>query len=107
MVPVGTGIIVVKDKKVLVGRRKGGHAAGLTSFPGGHLEFAETWQECVLRELREECGEELKVKIQPCNPHTFEYQLELFVTNDIMPEYNKHYVTIFMMADWISGEPKN
>lgn len=103
-VRVGTGVIVVRDGKMLVGRRKGSHAAGLYSFPGGHLDFGETWAACVLRELEEECGEGMKVRVR-----SFEGGLNdaLFITNDIMPQYDKHYVTIFMVADWIEGEPVN
>lgn len=99
---VGTGIIVVRDGKVLVGKRKGSHAAGLYSFPGGHLDWNETWEECVMRELFEECGEDILVTIQPHGA-----QKALFVTNDIMPQYGKHYITIFMLAKWITGEPVN
>lgn len=102
-VRVGIGLIVVKNGKVLVGKRKGSHAAGLVSFPGGHLDWNETWEECVLRELREECGDGIKVKIR----YFSENKKEFFVTNDIMPQYNKHYITIFMVADWIEGEPVN
>ena len=101
-VRVGIGFIVVRDKKVLVGKRKGSHAAGLYSFPGGHLDWNETWEECVLRELYEECGDEILVLIQPQGVHK-----ALFVTNDIMPQYGKHYITIFMLAKWITGEAVN
>jgi len=31
----------------------------------------------------------------------------LFVTNDIMQQYGKHYITVFMLADWIDGEAEN
>lgn len=103
VVRVGTGIIVVKEQKVLVGKRKGSHAAGLVSFPGGHLDFGETWEQCLKRELTEECGPDFTVL-----PIWFDdSRVEWFVTNDIMPQYNKHYITIFMMADWMSGDPVN
>lgn len=103
IVRVGLGLIVVRDGKVLVGRRKGSHAAGLLSFPGGHLDWNESWESCALRELREECGENLKAKIRPFG----DFRKEFFVTNDPMPLYDKHYVTIFMVADYVSGEPVN
>jgi 8-oxo-dGTP diphosphatase len=102
-VRVGTGVIVVRDGKVLVGKRKGSHAAGLYSFPGGHLDFGETWVDCVLRELREECGELMTVAVRNFDPQ----RREFFVTNDIMPDYGKHYITIFIVADWLNGEPLN
>jgi 8-oxo-dGTP diphosphatase len=96
------GLIVVKGKKVLVGRRKGSHAAGLVSFPGGHLDWNETWEDCVLRELGEECGEDIKVRLRDLDSRK-----EFFVTNDIMPQYGKHYITLFMVADWVEGEAIN
>lgn len=102
-VRVGTGLIVVRDGKVLIGKRKGSHAAGLYSFPGGHLDWNETWEACVLRELGEECGENIKVQVRGYSPTRTDW----FVTNDIMPQYNKHYVTIFIVADWIEGEAEN
>ncbi len=103
-VGVGTAVIVTRwfpkewDRKILIGKRKGSHAAGLYSFPGGHLEFGETWEACALRELQEECGSDLKVHM---------HSGDLFITNDIMPQYGKHYITIFMWAEWIDGETVN
>lgn len=90
---VGLGVIVVKDGKVLMGKRKGAHGAGTWSIPGGHLEFNETWEECACRECLEETG------IAVVNPVFFA------VTNDIMSEEDKHYITIYMRADYVSGEP--
>ena len=103
--------------KVLVGKRKGSHAAGLYSFPGGHLDFGETWEQAVLREKDEECGEQFKVEIldfgqpvwsKPDDTFVLPFvRTELFITNDIMPQYGKHYITIYMVAEWVEGEPEN
>lgn len=95
--------MVVKQGKILVGRRKGAHAEGLIAFPGGHLDFGETWADCAKRELIEECGDRLAVMLIASEKD----RLEWFVTNDIMPQYGKHYITIFMLADWVAGEPVN
>lgn len=102
-VQVGLGLIIIKNKKCLVGRRKGSHAAGLISFPGGGLEFGETWAAGGLRETAEECGKNLQIKYRPFS----ESRLEWFTTNDIMPQYKKHFITLFLVADWVSGEPEN
>jgi 8-oxo-dGTP diphosphatase len=103
-VGVGIGLIVVRDGKVLLGKRKGSHAAGLYSFPGGHLDWNETWQNCALRELKEECGENIKVRLRNrYEPNCIDW----FTTNDIMPQYDKHYITIFLVAEWLEGEAEN
>ena len=34
---IGVGIIVIKDGKILFGKRKNAHNEGSWSFPGGHL----------------------------------------------------------------------
>ncbi len=39
---VGLGVLIFKDGKVLLGKRKGAHGEGTWCPPGGHLEFGET-----------------------------------------------------------------
>ena len=91
---VGVGVIIVRDGKVLLGKRKGAHGAGSWSFPGGHLEFNESLEECAIRETAEETG----VTIKNVKKLTF--------TNDIFEAEGKHYITCYMKADLDSGEVK-
>lgn len=91
---VGVGVFIVKDSKILLGKRKGSHDAGTWSPPGGHLEFHETPDITAIRETAEECG----VRIKNIRSLTF--------TNDIYELEQKHYITIFLVADYASGEPK-
>jgi 8-oxo-dGTP diphosphatase len=93
--------MIVKDGKVLVGRRKGSHGEGLVAFPGGHLEWFEEYATCAEREVLEETG--MTVKFHPLDP----LQPEFFTTNNLMVEDDRHYITIFVKADWVSGEPVN
>lgn len=102
-VQVGTGIIVVAGSKILCGVRKGSHGENLLSCPGGHLEFGETIEAGVLRELAEECGPDAVFDIKRFSPS----RLEVFVTNDILPQYDKHYITIFVVAQYITGKIVN
>lgn len=88
---VGIGVIIRKDGKVLMGLRKGSHATGTWCCPGGHLEYSESWEDCARREVAEECGVIIST---PVFGH---------VTNDIFPD-GRHYLTLFMVADYISGE---
>ena len=91
---VGLGVFVIKDGRFVTMLRQGAHGAGSWGLPGGHLELGETWERCAKREVLEETG--LKIK----NVRF------MAVTNDIFSE-NKHYVTIFVTADWQSGKLTN
>jgi 8-oxo-dGTP diphosphatase len=90
---VGVAVFIWRDGKFLMYRRKGSHGSGTMSVPGGHLEFGESWAECAARETLEEVG---------CHIKNITF---LAATNDVMPDENKHYVSIWMTADWDSGEP--
>ena len=90
---IGVACIVWKDGKFLMGKRKGSHAPDTWSIPGGHLEYGESFEGAAAREVLEETN--LNVK---------DIQF-LALTNDFMPDENKHYITIWMEAEWESGEP--
>ncbi len=89
---VGVGVLVFKEKKILLGFRKSSHGAGAWQFPGGHLEFKETLEACASREVAEEVG--IQIKNIHCGPYT----------NDIFEEEGKHYITLFMIAEFDIGE---
>ncbi|MEI8364867.1 MAG: NUDIX hydrolase [Parachlamydiaceae bacterium] len=90
---VGIGVAVIKDNKVLLGKRKGAHGSGDWAFPGGHLELGETPEACAYRELIEETG----LKAIQIVPGSW--------TNDIFDD-NKHYITLFMFVTEFSGIPE-
>jgi 8-oxo-dGTP diphosphatase len=92
-VKVGVGLLVIKDGKTLWGRRKGALGKGQHGSIGGHLEYGETAEQAVLRELAEECG--IKVK-----------NLRFLCVADFLTHAPKHYVDIGFVADWESGEPQ-
>jgi len=89
---VGTAIIITKDDKVLLMKRKGPHGQGTWSTPGGHLDFGETPEQCAAREAKEEVGlDVVDVRFRA-------------VTNDVFEETGKHYITIWMDGS-STGEP--
>ena len=54
VIDVAAGLLE-RDGLILITQRKlGSHLAGLWEFPGGKREPAETWQDCLVRELHEE-----------------------------------------------------
>ncbi|KAI2499489.1 hypothetical protein MHU86_15009 [Fragilaria crotonensis] len=90
-VRVGVGVLVRDPHqpwKFFCGIRKGSHGAGSLALPGGHLEMMETWDECAKREVKEEMDIDI-VNLQFAH-----------VTNDVMVDEQKHYVTIFMMGEF-------
>ena len=91
---IGVGVIVRKQGRVLLGERLSAHGSGSWQFPGGHLEFGESLEGCAAREVLEETG----LVVGEIRPVTF--------TNDIFRVQNKHYVTLYMMADYLDGVPE-
>ena len=92
IVRTGIGVFIFKDGKFLMGQRRNSHGDGTWSIPGGHLEFGETFEDAAKREVLEETG--LKIKNIRFGA----------VTNDYFKKENKHYVTVWVLSDWESGE---
>ena len=87
------GVMIFKNDKVLLGKRKGSHGAGEYSFPGGHMEFGESFSDCVIRETLEETGVEIKnIKFQ-CVSNIFRHE-------------NRQDILVSFIAEWKNGEPK-
>jgi 8-oxo-dGTP diphosphatase len=90
---VGIAIMVLKDGKVLLGKRKGSHGAGLYAFPGGSLEYMETIADCVHREIAEEVG----IKVDNIR------FIRIYNLREYAP---KHFLDVAVKVDWVSGEPR-
>ncbi|CAK7326489.1 unnamed protein product [Dovyalis caffra] len=96
---VAVVLFLLKDKCVLLGRRRSSVGNSTFALPGGHLEFGESFEECAARELKEETGMEInKTEL-------------LTVTNNVFLEEPKpcHYVTVFLRATLADPEqmPQN
>ncbi len=89
---IGVGVIIIKENKILLGKRKKSHGAGSWQFPGGHLEFQESIEDCARREVFEETALEIEnIRFGP-------------YTNDIFVQEQKHYVTLYVIADYKAGQ---
>ncbi|TSC86556.1 MAG: hypothetical protein G01um10148_542 [Parcubacteria group bacterium Gr01-1014_8] len=91
---VGIGVTILKDGKILLGKRVSTYGTGEYQTPGGHLEPKEAFEACARRETLEECGLEIgSIRFQ-------------FVANAV--GYGLvHYVHIGLITEWKAGEPKN
>lgn len=91
---VGVAVFVWRNGKFLIQKRHGSHGEGTWSVPGGHLELNESWEDCAKRETLEETGMEIaNIRF-------------LTATNDIFKDEDKHYITIWVEADWKAHEPQ-
>jgi 8-oxo-dGTP diphosphatase len=90
---VGIGVLVFKNGWVLLGKRKGTHAANVYAGPGGHLEHMESFAECASRETREETGIEIE-------------NIRFLCLTNFKTYAPEHYVDIGLVADWRNGQPK-
>jgi len=60
-IEVSAGLVFRDGKLLITQRHQGAHLGGLWEFPGGKREANETFEECLVRELREELGIEVEV----------------------------------------------
>jgi 8-oxo-dGTP diphosphatase len=99
-VGAGFGVMLLKDGKVLLGRRHDDpekadsllHGAGTWTMPGGKFEFGESFEDGAKRELMEETGIVLdKVKV-------------VCVSNDMVED--AHFVTVGFFSEYFDGEPR-
>lgn len=92
-------VLLERDGKILIGKRKNAFGAGCWSMPAGHIERNESVMQCAARELREETGIDASV---------FE-----FLAARLVPPYELNgetagdYVAFLVRAKGWSGEPEN
>jgi len=99
---VGFGVMVLKDDKVLLGKRHEDpekasslmHGEGTWTMPGGKLDFQEEIEDGAAREITEETSLEIRKE-----------DLKFAsLTNDIV--HDNHFVTIGFLCEKFEGEPK-
>jgi mutator protein MutT len=85
--------LIFRDGKLLITRRHAkSHLGGLWEFPGGKREPGETFEACLVREIREELGVEISVGA-------------LF--DEIRHDYPEKSVHLkFFLCRLVSGEPQ-
>ncbi|HLC99000.1 MAG TPA: NUDIX domain-containing protein [Candidatus Nanoarchaeia archaeon] len=94
---VGTGALIFNDEgKVFLAKRgqKSRNERGKWDFPGGSVEFGETCENTIKREIKEEFGMEIAV---------VDF---LMYGDDLMPKEKQHWLSISFIARHIGGKPK-
>jgi mutator protein MutT len=95
---VGVGAVVVHEGRVLLIRRGKEPLRGRWLVPGGTVEWGETLQEAVVREVEEETG--LVVR-----PRELLVVLDRIHRTPGTPvgEVEYHYVIVDYLCDWVGG----
>jgi mutator protein MutT len=91
-IDVSAALIFDQGRLLITRRRAGSHLGGLWEFPGGKREPNETFEQCLVREIREELGMNIAVG-------------EMF--EEITHAYDEKTVRLkFFVCTWIDGEPQ-
>ncbi len=91
-------ILLRKEGRILLGKRKGAFGAGFYAMPAGHIEREESVLNCAKRELLEETG------IRASN---FHFQcVRLLKPYEVEGVKADPYVAFCVKADGWQGEPK-
>jgi mutator protein MutT len=91
-VEVAAGLVFRNGRLLITRRHVDAHLGGLWEFPGGKREAQETFEHCLIRELREELGIEVEVG-----------ELVESLTHDY-PEKTVHLR--FYRCQWLRHEPQ-
>lgn len=93
---VGVGAVILDEaNKVLLVLRKKAPEAGCWSLPGGKVDYMETIENAIMREIKEELGVEIEITQLVC------------VTNHIIQSEDVHYVAPTFTARITNGEVQN
>ena len=91
-VKVAAGLVFKNDELLISKRPECVHLGGLWEFPGGKLEIGETYEDCVIREIYEELGIEVKVD---------------YIFEEVLHQYSEITVFIkFFICNLQRGVPK-
>ncbi len=93
---VAVGVVVQRGHEILLVQRGKPPHKGAWSIPGGHLKYGETISDAAVREVREECGIEIKLR---------DVRLVLNRIGRTEHDIQYHFVIIDLLADWLSGDP--
>ncbi len=94
---VGIGVVVWRERQVLLIRRGKPPRLGQWSLPGGLQELGETVFEGGAREVREETGTEVEI--------TGVLDVIDSIQRDETGRVRFHYTLIDLAAEWRAGEP--
>jgi len=92
LIEVSAGLVFRDGKLLITQRHADAHLGGLWEFPGGKREPGESFEECLVRELREE----LNIEVEAGE-----------ILESLTHDYPEKSVRLeFFQCRWIRGEPQ-
>jgi len=92
---VGIAVLIInEDNEVLLGLRNSKLGKNTWAPPGGKLDKFESFEECAIREIKEETNLDIDQLVYICT------------TNDIMKDIDAHYITLFFSTTSFHGDIK-
>jgi ADP-ribose pyrophosphatase YjhB (NUDIX family) len=79
-------LVIIKDNKLLLTHTSDGD---FYFYIGGKVEFGETLEQACVREIKEECGEEIN----------FLFKKVLYIRDYIKPDEDEHSVEFYILGD--------
>jgi len=93
-IEVGVQGVILREDTVLLGFRLNTYGVGTWGLPGGRLEWQESLEKCIAREVKEETS------LLVTHSHPFG------VANTVDFSIGTHHVQIGMLIDEYTGEPR-
>lgn len=90
---VGCGALIIKDGKILLVKRRRSPESGHWGLPGGKVEWLETIEAAVMREIKEELGVKIRCEELVC------------VVDQIDEISGDHWVAPVLTATIVEGQP--
>jgi 8-oxo-dGTP diphosphatase len=95
---VGVGVVIIRDGKILLERRKNEPGRGKWSIPGGIVKLGESLEQTVMRETREETG------LSVSDPEPVDVVNQVTLDENGKTKY--HFVIIDYFVKLKGGTPK-
>lgn len=91
---VGVSAVIIRNDRVLLGRRRGAHGVGTFAFPGGKPKPGESPSDALAREVLEETG----LTCRAITPIAW--------TNEVFADHGLRFVTLHHLVEVAAGEPQ-